>query len=159
MDSYYVLKRKIIVYVKDEGCNLKIMTTILKSIIFDMLGLEENFQGTCFAHAFSTACQYATIEEKVCKDLQYMLIKFAQRDLQKCITLSKKFGNDRQEWEKACVNSGFPLKNWILQWRQDKIFVFNTFFVHIFFQFLFFITFFSFFSTIIVHNLTFFLLL
>ncbi len=76
-----------------------------------MLGLEENFQGTCFAHAFSTACQYATIEEKVCKDLQYMLIKFAQRDLQKCITLSKKFGNDRQEWEKACVNSGFPLKN------------------------------------------------
>jgi hypothetical protein len=43
-----------------------------------MLGLEENFQGTCFGHAFSKVCQYATIEEKVYKDLQYMLIKFAR---------------------------------------------------------------------------------
>ncbi len=87
MDNYYILKRKIIVYVKDEGCNLKIMTTILKSIVScDMLGLEEIFQGTCFGHAFSKACQYATTKEKICKDLQYMLIKFSQGNLQKCIT-------------------------------------------------------------------------
>jgi hypothetical protein len=47
------------------------MTTILKSIVScDMLGLEEIFQGTCFGHAFSKACQYATTEEIVCKDLQ-----------------------------------------------------------------------------------------
>jgi hypothetical protein len=90
------LKRKIIVYVKDEGCNLKIMTTILKSIVScDMLGLEEIFQGTCFGHAFSKACQYATTKEKNCKDLQYMLIKFSQGNLQKCITWSKKIGNGR----------------------------------------------------------------
>jgi len=51
-----------------------------------MLGLEEIFQGTCFGHAFSKACQYATTKEKICKDLQYMLIKFSQGNLQKCIT-------------------------------------------------------------------------
>ncbi len=39
---------------KDEGSNLNIMTTTVKSIInSDMLGLEENFQGRCFGHAFS----------------------------------------------------------------------------------------------------------
>ncbi len=81
MDSY-ALRRKNIVYVKDEGSNLNTMTTTLKSIVsYDMLGLEESFQSTCFGHAFSKACQYATTEEKVCKDLQYVLIKFAQKDL------------------------------------------------------------------------------
>jgi hypothetical protein len=46
-----------------------------------MLGLEESFQGTCFGHAFSKAYQYATTKEKNYKDLQYVLIKFAQGDL------------------------------------------------------------------------------
>jgi hypothetical protein len=46
------------------------LTVALKSIVScDVLGLEENFQGTCFGHAFSKACQYATTNEKVCKDL------------------------------------------------------------------------------------------
>jgi hypothetical protein len=58
------------------------MTIALKSIVsYDMLGLEESFQNTCFRHAFSKACQYATTDEKVCKDLQYVSIKFAQKDL------------------------------------------------------------------------------
>jgi len=86
LDSY-ALRRKIIAYVKDEGYNLNIMTTTLKSIVScDLLGLEESFQGTCFGDAFSKACQYVTTKEKVCKDLQYVLIKLDQRDLQKCIT-------------------------------------------------------------------------
>ncbi len=56
LDSY-ALKRKIIVYVKDEGFNLNTMTTTLKSIVScDMLGLEENFQGICFGHAFFKTC-------------------------------------------------------------------------------------------------------
>jgi hypothetical protein len=60
LDSY-ALKKKIIAYVKDEQSNLNTMTTTLKSIVsYDMLGLEESFQGTCFGHAFSKACQYAT---------------------------------------------------------------------------------------------------
>jgi len=81
LDSY-ALRRKIIAYVKDEGSNMNTMTTTLKSIVScDMLGLEESLQGTCFGHAFSKACQYATIEEKVYKDLQYVSIKSAQGDL------------------------------------------------------------------------------
>jgi hypothetical protein len=71
-----------------------------------MLGLEESFQGICFGHAFSKTCQYATTNEKVCKDLQYVSIKYVQKDLQKCITWPKKSRKGRQKWEKACVNLG-----------------------------------------------------
>ncbi len=66
----------------------------------DMLGLEESFQSVCFGHAFSNVI----IEEKVCKDLRYVLIKSTQRDLQKCRTWPKKIGKGRQEWENACVH-------------------------------------------------------
>jgi hypothetical protein len=46
------------------------MITTLKSIVkCDTLGLEESFHGTCFGHAFSKVCQYATTKEKVCKNL------------------------------------------------------------------------------------------
>jgi len=48
--------------------------------------LENNFQGTCFAHAFSKACQYGIVKEKVYKNLKYVSITSAQADLQKCIT-------------------------------------------------------------------------
>ncbi len=60
-----------------------------------MLGLEEFFQGTCFGHAFSKVCQYATTKKKVCKNLQYALIKSVQGDLQKCITWQIFFGKGR----------------------------------------------------------------
>jgi len=33
----------------------------------EVLGLGENFQGTCFDHAFLKACQYATTNEKSTK--------------------------------------------------------------------------------------------
>jgi hypothetical protein len=76
------LRKKIIACVKDEGSNLNIMTIALKSIInCDVLSLEESFQGICFGHAFSKACQSTTTIEKLCKDLQYVSIKTTQRDL------------------------------------------------------------------------------
>ncbi len=100
------IEEKKIAYVKDEGYNLNTMTTTLKSIVScDLLGLEESFQGTCFGDAFSKACQYVTTDEKVCKDLRYVLIQLDQRYLQKCITQPKKYGKGRQELGKACVNS------------------------------------------------------
>ncbi len=69
LDSY-ALTRKIITYVKDEGSNLNILSTTLKSIVScDILGLDESFQGTCFGHAFSKAWQHATTEEIFCKNL------------------------------------------------------------------------------------------
>ncbi len=72
----------LLVYVKDEGSNLKTINAALKLIVsYDVLGLKESFKGTCFGHVFSKACQYATIDEKVCKDLQYVSIKVAQGEL------------------------------------------------------------------------------
>ncbi len=68
------------------------------------------FQGTCFNHAFSKACQYATKDEKVCKGLKFLFVKVVQLDLQKCIILPKTLGKGRQEWNKACVNLGIPRK-------------------------------------------------
>ncbi len=89
-----------------------------------MLGLEEIFQGTCFGHAFSKAYQYATTKEKVCKDLQYVSIKSAQRDLQKCVTCSKKSRKGKQEWGKTCVNSGLPPRKLNTPMKTRKIFSF-----------------------------------
>jgi hypothetical protein len=67
------------------------MTTSLKSIVScNVLGLKESFQQTCFDHSFSKVCQYATTYEIFYKGLRYLFIMVAQRDLQKCITWSKK---------------------------------------------------------------------
>jgi hypothetical protein len=57
------LRRRIIVYVKDEGSNLNAMTIILKAF-----GLDESFQGTCFGHVFS-------INDKICRNLSFVSIK------------------------------------------------------------------------------------
>ncbi len=38
---------------------------------YEALGLDENFQGTCFGHAFVKACQYVTIDEKTCKNMRF----------------------------------------------------------------------------------------
>lgn len=32
------------------------MTTMLKFVVSEVMGLEESFQGICFRHAFSKAC-------------------------------------------------------------------------------------------------------
>ncbi len=89
----YDLRKKIVAYVKDEGANLNALTTALKSMVnYEVLGMEESFQGTCFGHAFFKACQCGTIEEFFCKNLKHIYIKSTQFDLQKCITWPKKFG-------------------------------------------------------------------
>jgi hypothetical protein len=54
------------------------MTIALKSVVkCEVFGLDECLQGSCFGHAFSKACQYATTDEKLCKNLKFALIKFA----------------------------------------------------------------------------------
>jgi hypothetical protein len=58
------LRRKIVIYVKDEGFNPNTMITTLKLVLSrDVLGLEESFHGTCFGHAFFKTYQYATIND------------------------------------------------------------------------------------------------
>ncbi len=62
---------------KDEGSNLNTLTHVLKSVVkCETLALKESFQ-TCFGCAFSKVCQYATTNDKVCKNLKYVFIKFA----------------------------------------------------------------------------------
>jgi len=78
----YGLKNKIVAYVKDEGSNLNTLTNALKYVVkCETLGLEESFQGTCFGHVFSNACQYSMIDDKVCKNLKYVFIKSARANL------------------------------------------------------------------------------
>jgi len=52
------------------------MTSALKSIVnYESLELEQSFQGTCFGHTFSKACQYGSAKEKVYKNLIYVSLK------------------------------------------------------------------------------------
>jgi hypothetical protein len=85
-------------YVKVEGANLNSMTRSFKSIIaYEVLGLEESFNGTCFGHAFSKTYKYAIAKERVRKSLKYVSIKFVQSNIQKCITWPKQSGKGNQE--------------------------------------------------------------
>jgi hypothetical protein len=72
------VRKKIIVYVKDERSNLNIMTIFLKFIVScGVLGLDEKFQSTCFDHVFPKVCQYATTNKKVYENFKFTSIKFA----------------------------------------------------------------------------------
>jgi hypothetical protein len=80
------------------------MTGALKFVVnYEYLGIEESFQGTCFGHAFSKACQYGTAKENVCRNLKYVSIKSAQANLQKIIIWPKKSRKGKHEWSKACL--------------------------------------------------------
>ncbi len=73
----YGLRKKIIAYVKDERSNLTIMTITLKWIVkCEILGLDESAQGIYFGHSFFKACLYATMDEKVFKNHQFIFIKY-----------------------------------------------------------------------------------
>ncbi len=42
---------------KDERSNLMVITIVLKSIVkFEVLGLDQSFQSTCFGHVFLKTC-------------------------------------------------------------------------------------------------------
>jgi hypothetical protein len=87
------LTSKVLCYVKDEGTNLETMTIALKSTIScEVLNLLTPFVGACFGHAMSKVAKYATIDDKVFKDLGVVSIKYVQSLFQACITLPKKFG-------------------------------------------------------------------
>jgi hypothetical protein len=74
--NQYGLKRKIIAYVKDEGSNLNAVTTVLRSIVkCEVLSLGESFQVTYFGNVLKKVYQYATTNEKVCKNLRFVSIK------------------------------------------------------------------------------------
>jgi hypothetical protein len=52
----YDLRKKIIIYVKDERSNLNTMIASLEFVVScDILGLTKSFEGRYFGHAFSKA--------------------------------------------------------------------------------------------------------
>jgi hypothetical protein len=84
---------------------LNAMTTTQKFVVsFEILGLDESFQGTWFGHAFFKTCQYGTTKKKNCKNFKHVSIKVAQSNLQKCVMWTNFFW-ERQEWNKACMDS------------------------------------------------------
>ncbi|KAJ7538060.1 hypothetical protein O6H91_11G033100 [Diphasiastrum complanatum] len=105
--SQHNLTSRIIGYVKDEGANLNTMTNALISVVdCEPLNLCEPYAGNCFGHVMSKCCQYATNDAKVCAGMKSISLKEAQTSLQKTITWTKKSGKGRQEWTKACIDSG-----------------------------------------------------
>jgi hypothetical protein len=55
-----------IYYVKHKGTNLSTMKNVLKQIVsYEKLGILASFEGVCFGHAYSKACQHAAFDEKV----------------------------------------------------------------------------------------------
>ena len=83
------------------------MTNALKSVVScEALQVVVAFEGTSFGHAMSKACQYATTNDKVGCGMKDVSIKHAQAAIHKCITWPKKSGKGRQEWNRACLDSG-----------------------------------------------------
>jgi hypothetical protein len=72
--------------------------------------LNERFQGIFFRHVFSKAGEYVITNETFCRNLKFISIKSAQLDLQKCITWCKNFGNNKEGWNKACLDFNLPLR-------------------------------------------------
>lgn len=92
----------ILAFMKDEGSRLQTMAGALRSIVScSPLELTFVFEGTCFGHVMSKACQYATNDAKVCICLREVSVKEAHVVLQ-IITWTKKYGKCRTEWNKAC---------------------------------------------------------
>jgi hypothetical protein len=87
----FILTKKIIAYIKNEGFNLHTCANALNFVVScSNLGLLEPFDDSCFRHALSKVCQYIITYDKVCTCLNYASRKAAQSAIQKCITWPKK---------------------------------------------------------------------
>jgi hypothetical protein len=78
---------------------------------YESFGFNESFQGICFNHVFSKACQYYKTNGKVCRNMKYVFIEYAQANLQKCIIWPKIFGKGKTWVDKTCVEVEIHLGN------------------------------------------------
>jgi hypothetical protein len=63
----YNLLDKLITYMKDEGGNLSTLAKVLSFVVSCvLLKLVTPWQGSCFSHAFSKACQYVCNDATIC---------------------------------------------------------------------------------------------
>jgi hypothetical protein len=106
------------------------MTNALNlAISCEYLGLEENFPSKLFWSCFFQGMLMEQINENVCRNIKYVFIKFAQTNMQKCITWPKKPKNCSQEWDKACVEGDLHLRklNTLVKTRYCSIFILDIF--------------------------------
>ena len=107
----FKLQTKVIVYVKNEGSNLKTLEkTLSANISCDVLGLHDPYVSVCFGYVMNKAVQYATIEDKVCMKMNEVNLKDAQAVLQKTITWTKKSTKRKHEWNVVCIEAGLPIR-------------------------------------------------
>jgi hypothetical protein len=67
---------QVIAFGKDEGINLSIMVATMHSIInYEPLKILRVYEGTCFGHVMSKACQYATNDDKISIGLKNVSVK------------------------------------------------------------------------------------
>ncbi len=103
LDRFSLLHR-VIAFVKDESTNLSTMAIAFHSIIdYEPLNIHKVYEVTCFGHVMS---KYAINDEKVYVGLINVSVKKVQSNLQKTISWTKRSGKKRQEWERACFESG-----------------------------------------------------
>jgi hypothetical protein len=106
--AQYNLLDKVITYFKNKGVNLNTLTIVLTNIISCfLLLLPQPYIASCYGHAMSKCCQYATNDLKVCGGMKEVSIKKVQSSLQETITSTKKSGNSKQEWAKVCRYASF----------------------------------------------------
>jgi uncharacterized membrane protein YccF (DUF307 family) len=73
---FYNLLDKIIAYVKNEGGNLSTLAWTLTFIVScTLLASVAPWQRSCFGHASSKTCQYATNDATICSSFQELNLK------------------------------------------------------------------------------------
>lgn len=92
--------------VKDAGSNLKKCTQSIREITdCGAMGLDTCFDGVCFAHTLSGACNTALVGAIDSKFGQISSPK-AMSELQDCIQWTKKRGKRRDAWFSSCFTRG-----------------------------------------------------
>ena len=100
------LMDRVIACVKDGGSNLRSCTPILQGLVrCEFLDLDTCFEGPCFAHLLSNACN-AALCNSVDDGLALIDAKKAKASLQRCITWTKKSAKGRDAWFASCRAKG-----------------------------------------------------
>jgi hypothetical protein len=102
----FQLMDKVITYVKDESSNLNTLVVTLFSIVtYAPLQLEDPLASFCYGHVMSKACQYATIDTKLCVGMKEVLLKDVHSTLQRTMLSIKKSSKGKQKWDKICIEA------------------------------------------------------
>jgi hypothetical protein len=76
------------------------------------------FDGSCFGHALSNVCQYATTYEKVAQGLSYAFIKTAQTNIKNGLPSQRSLGRGDLHAIKFAWILVWSPKKWIHLWKQ-----------------------------------------